>query len=247
MSRACRWSPPRRSARRSAISGWRCARARVLGIGGVAGNGQDELLAALSGERRVEPGMIELRGRAHRRHGTRGAAQARTSLRARGTAGACRRPGHEPDGKRGADRADACAGWTGRVFVGWGRARAFAEEIIARFDVRTAGARRRGARPFRREPAEIRDRAGKSCKTADVLIVNQPTWGVDASAAAAIRQALLDLRAERGGGRGHQPGSRRTSRSLRPVLRAQRGAAFRATARARPVDGRDRPDAGRRP
>ena len=27
----------------------------------------------------------------------------------------------------------------------------------------------------------------------DVLVVNQPTWGVDASAAAAIRQALLDL------------------------------------------------------
>jgi simple sugar transport system ATP-binding protein len=29
-----------------------------------------------------------------------------------------------------------------------------------------------------------------------VLVVNQPTWGVDASAAAAIRQALLDLAAE---------------------------------------------------
>jgi ABC-type uncharacterized transport system ATPase subunit len=27
----------------------------------------------------------------------------------------------------------------------------------------------------------------------DVFVVNQPTWGVDASAAAAIRQALLDL------------------------------------------------------
>ena len=27
----------------------------------------------------------------------------------------------------------------------------------------------------------------------DVLVVNQPTWGVDAAAAAVIRQALLDL------------------------------------------------------
>ena len=27
----------------------------------------------------------------------------------------------------------------------------------------------------------------------EVLVVNQPTWGVDASAAASIRQALLDL------------------------------------------------------
>jgi general nucleoside transport system ATP-binding protein len=29
-----------------------------------------------------------------------------------------------------------------------------------------------------------------------VLVVNQPTWGVDAAAAAAIRQALLDLAAK---------------------------------------------------
>ena len=27
----------------------------------------------------------------------------------------------------------------------------------------------------------------------EVLVVNQPTWGVDAAAAASIRQALLDL------------------------------------------------------
>jgi simple sugar transport system ATP-binding protein len=30
-------------------------------------------------------------------------------------------------------------------------------------------------------------------------VVNQPTWGVDAAAAAAIRQALLDLAAEGAG------------------------------------------------
>ena len=29
-----------------------------------------------------------------------------------------------------------------------------------------------------------------------ILVVNQPTWGVDASAAAAIRQAILDLAAK---------------------------------------------------
>ena len=34
----------------------------VLGIAGVAGNGQDELLAALSGERAVPRGMIMLEG-----------------------------------------------------------------------------------------------------------------------------------------------------------------------------------------
>lgn len=33
----------------------------------------------------------------------------------------------------------------------------------------------------------------------DVIIVNQPTWGVDAAAAATIRQALLDLAAKGAG------------------------------------------------
>lgn len=32
-----------------------------------------------------------------------------------------------------------------------------------------------------------------------VLVVNQPTWGVDAAAAAAIRQAILDLAAKGAG------------------------------------------------
>jgi ABC-type uncharacterized transport system ATPase subunit len=54
----------------------------VLGIGGVAGNGQDELLAALSGERPVAPGMIEFKGDGDRRDGARGAAETRPSLRA---------------------------------------------------------------------------------------------------------------------------------------------------------------------
>jgi simple sugar transport system ATP-binding protein len=29
-------------------------------------------------------------------------------------------------------------------------------------------------------------------QTPDIIIINQPTWGVDAAAAAAIRQAILD-------------------------------------------------------
>jgi hypothetical protein len=71
----------------------------------------------------------------------------------------------------------------------------------------------------------------------EVLVVNQPTWGVDASAAAAIRQALLDLAQNGGGGRRHQPGPRRTAGGLRPVLRAERGAAVTRPARRAAVDG----------
>jgi ABC-type uncharacterized transport system ATPase subunit len=47
----------------------------VLGIGGVAGNGQDELLAALSGRAAGGTGHDRVQGRRDRRHGTRGAAE----------------------------------------------------------------------------------------------------------------------------------------------------------------------------
>ena len=42
----------------------------------------------------------------------------------------------------------------------------------------------------------------------DVLVVVQPTWGVDAGAAAAIHQALVDLAARGLGDRRDQPGPR---------------------------------------
>jgi ABC-type uncharacterized transport system ATPase subunit len=61
--------------------------------------------------------------------------------------------------------------------------------------VRTPGPGTRRARAVGRQPAEIRDRPRDAAANPDVLVVNQPTWGVDAAAAAAIRQALLDLAA----------------------------------------------------
>jgi ABC-type uncharacterized transport system ATPase subunit len=217
----------------------------ILGIGGVAGNGQDELLAALSGERPVEPGMIEFKG----------AAIGDTGPEARRKLGLLCAPeerlGHAaaPDmsltenavltgrTRRGLDRSG---------FVGWGRARAFAEEIIERFDVRTPGPGV-AARALSGGNLQKYVIGREILQAPEVLVVNQPTWGVDASAAAAIRQALLDLAQNGAGGGRHQPGSRRASGGLRPLLRPERGPPVGPAPRARPVDGGDRPDDGRRP
>ena len=88
-----------------------------------------------------------------------------------------------------------------------------------------------------------------------VLVVSQPTWGVDAGAAAAIRQALLDLAAARRRRAGDQPGPRRAVRDLRPHRGDVPRPAVRPlpTARsqpreARPADGRQhaRAEGGRR-
>jgi simple sugar transport system ATP-binding protein len=169
-------------------------RGEILGIAGVAGNGQDELLLALSGELRSAAGMIQSFGE---------------SLGARGP-NARRRVGFvsAPEDRLGHAAAPDMslvenAFLTGNIrkglskngFINWHATRDFAERVIKAYDVRTPGsgvaARALSGgnlqkfvvgRELSQEPA--------------VVLINQPTWGVDASAAAAIRQAILDRAAE---------------------------------------------------
>jgi simple sugar transport system ATP-binding protein len=172
-------------------------RGEVLGIGGVAGNGQDELLLALSGEMRVGPGMVRLRGEP--------VGRCRPSER-RALGLLCapeERIGHAaaPDMSLTEN-----AFLTGRVreglarggFVDWNAAKGFAERIISGFDVRTPGPGV-AARALSGGNLQKFVIGREILQRPDVLVVNQPTWGVDAAAAASIRQALLDL-ASKGAG-----------------------------------------------
>ncbi|MEM7732296.1 MAG: ABC transporter ATP-binding protein [Pseudomonadota bacterium] len=163
----------------------------ILGIGGVAGNGQDELLAALAGEALSAPGSITLKNEDISRKGPN--ARRRLGL----SSGPEERLGHAaaPDmslienaALTGADRKGLVSGG----FLNWRAARNFATQVISGFDVRTPG-----------PDAAARSLSGGNLQKfvigreisqkPDVLVINQPTWGVDAAAAAAIRQALLDL------------------------------------------------------
>ena len=77
-------------------------------------------------------------------------------------------------------------------FINWRATEAFAQEVIARFDVRTPGSHvlARALSGGNLQKYVI----GREIElNPDVIVVNQPTWGVDAAAAAFIRQALLDL------------------------------------------------------
>jgi ABC-type uncharacterized transport system ATPase subunit len=218
----------------------------ILGIGGVAGNGQDELLAALSGERPVGTGHDRVQGRGDRRHGTRGAAPRLGLLCAPEE-----RLGHAAAPDMSLTENAVLTGRTRRGarssgFVGWGKARAFAEEIIERFDVRTPGPGV-AARALSGGNLQKYVIGREILQAPEVLVVNQPTWGVDASAAAAIRQALLDLAQNGAAVVVISQDLDELAGGLRPVLRAERGAAVGAAPGARPVDGGDRPDAGRRP
>jgi ABC-type uncharacterized transport system ATPase subunit len=167
------------------------ARGEILGIGGVAGNGQDELLLALSGEVRTAPEMIRLSG----------ASVGHLAPNARRALGLLAAPeermGHAavPDmslTENAALTAITRENLARHGFLDWPRARAFAEKVIARFDVRTPGPGN-AARSLSGGNLQKFVIGREIMQNPVVLAVDQPTWGVDAAAAAAIRQALLDL------------------------------------------------------
>ena len=166
----------------------------IVGIAGVSGNGQKELLAALSGETRSpHSGMVRIGGQPV---GLLDPAQ----RRALGF-------GFVPEERLGrgavpamslAQNALLTGARAGMVRHGWLRERAmrsFAEATIAQFKVKCSGADAAASslsggnlqkfivgRETRLKPTTV--------------VVAQPTWGVDVGAALLIRQALIDLRDE---------------------------------------------------
>ncbi|MDT8854594.1 ABC transporter ATP-binding protein [Paracoccaceae bacterium Fryx2] len=169
-------------------------RGEVLGIAGVAGNGQDELLLALSGELRSTKDAVKIDGAGY---GDQGPNERR---RAGLVAAPEERLGHAaaPDMSlvenallSGAVRK----GLTRHGFIDWAATRGFAEEIVKGFDVRTPGTWV-AARALSGGNLQKFVVGRELSQSPGVIVINQPTWGVDASAAAAIRQAILDRAAD---------------------------------------------------
>jgi len=168
----------------------------ILGIGGIAGNGQNELMAALSGEIRVgRADAIRIDGKAvgHLNPGARRALGAAFVPEERNGHGAVGAMSLSENSFLSAHRR---RGLVSYGFIAGRRTLGFTQEVIEGFDVRSRG-----------PTAEAHSLSGGNLQKFIVgreilqhpglLVVAQPTWGVDAGAAAAIHQALLDL-AERG-------------------------------------------------
>ena len=77
-------------------------------------------------------------------------------------------------------------------FVRHGRIAEFARDVIARYDVRTTGPKAQ-ARALSGGNLQKFLVGREILQAPTVLVVNQPTWGVDAGAAAAIHRALAEL------------------------------------------------------
>lgn len=163
----------------------------ILGIGGVAGNGQEEFLAALSGETRSISGSIILEG-------TDISADTPQSRRQRGILAAPEdRLGHAavPEfslTENSLLTAGPRKGLIRRGLINRSKARSFTEKIIQNFDVRTPGPGT-AAKALSGGNLQKFVIGREVMQNPRVLVVNQPTWGVDAGAAAAVRQSLLDL------------------------------------------------------
>lgn len=164
----------------------------IVGIAGVAGNGQAELLSALSGETPLpKADMVRICGtpaghfgpRARRRLGLAFVPEERLGR------------GAVPDMTL-ADNAllsgYGSGGLVRRGLVRFGRTKRHADRIIERFGVAARG-----------HASQARSLSGGNLQKFIIgreimqrprlLIVAQPTWGVDAGAAAAIHQALIDM------------------------------------------------------
>ncbi|MBO9448984.1 ABC transporter ATP-binding protein [Tropicibacter sp. R16_0] len=169
-------------------------RGEVLGVGGVAGNGQDELLGVLSGEITTAPDAVKMNGQpigklgptARRKLGLLSAPEERL-----GHAAAPNMSLTENALLTGSVRE----GLESNGFLKWGETQSFAERIIEAFDVRTPGPDN-AARSLSGGNLQKFVIGREVLQNPDVLVVNQPTWGVDAAAAASIRQAILDLAAK---------------------------------------------------
>ena len=167
-------------------------RGEIVGIAGVSGNGQKEFMTVLSGERLVEPfEAVRLCGAPAGHLGPR-------ARRARGLA-------FVPEERLGrgavppvtlAENALLTAAHLDMIrsgFVRIDQTRAFAERCIREFDVRTSG-------PY----ATARSLSGGNLQKylvgrellqqPKVLLVSQPTWGLDVGATTFIRQRLVEMR-----------------------------------------------------
>lgn len=164
----------------------------ILGVAGVAGNGQEELMEVLIGERTIEQqSAIELDGQAIGRYGP----DQRRAL------GMCcvpeERLGHGAVPGMSLVENTALSArvrkqLTKAGFIDLNASEKFSHDIVAAFDVRTAGVDH-AAHSLSGGNLQKFIMGREILQAPTVLVASQPTWGVDAGAAAAIHNALIQL------------------------------------------------------
>jgi general nucleoside transport system ATP-binding protein len=170
------------------------AAGEIVGVAGVAGNGQDELVEALVGLRPVRSGTIEIAGRAV--HGRPVGARRRAGLgyipAERRTEGLAVDSSVTDNAIAGLQRSSAVASH------GWllpGAPGRFAAGLVERYRIRCGSLALAAGRLSGGNQQRLilgRELAGEP----KLLIASQPTRGVDVNGAAYLHERLLELRDE---------------------------------------------------
>ena len=166
----------------------------IFGVAGVAGNGQNELLSAMSGETLAPSAEAIMLA---------GEAVGRLGVTERRNLGFCAVPeernGHAAVGEFSLTDNGSLTGRDRMEMVRFGlidpaKATNYAAEVIGAFTVKATGP---GALAGSLSGGNLQKfiMGREILQRPEALVVCQPTWGVDAGAAAAIHQAIVDLAA----------------------------------------------------
>ncbi len=163
----------------------------IVGIAGISGNGQSRLLGVCMGELPVEQGTVKIFGEVvndldpaeRRARGLRYVPEQRLGH------------GSVPEFSLLNNTLLTCDHLHSRGFINHEAARRFTEEVIADFDVKTSSVNK-AAQALSGGNLQKFIVGREILQKPRILIVDQPTWGVDVGAATVIRNALLKLRGE---------------------------------------------------
>ena len=164
----------------------------ILGIAGVAGNGQDELFAALSGEQLApQAEWVLIDGKAVGREGINQRRRCGAAFVPEERLGHAAAPSFTLS-ENALVAGHATNGFVRRGFIDKAQTLAWVDAVTQAFDVRK-GPRDPEARALSGGNLQKFVVGRELLRRPGVLVVAQPTWGVDAGAASLIRQALIDL------------------------------------------------------
>ena len=165
----------------------------IVGIAGIAGNGQDELFGALSGERLAGgDGAVRLNGTPCGRKGITARRKLGAAFVPEERLGHGAVPRFRLSSNVVLTRYATGDGIAPGGVIDQGKAFGIVERVVKDYDVRK-GAPDPEASALSGGNLQKFVVGREIDRKPTVLIVSQPTWGVDAGAATTIRQALVDL------------------------------------------------------
>ena len=163
----------------------------IVGIAGVAGNGQDELMELLIGEKASESGVLNFNDQDIGSLNSHERRQLSMFFVPEERLGHGAVPDMSLDENMLLSRPNSDE-MTNRGVIDWNIVSSFTEKVISNFDVQTPSSRML-AKSLSGGNLQKFMVGRELIRSPELLIVSQPTWGVDAGSANNIHQSLISL------------------------------------------------------